>query len=187
MYRSCIYIVTLILCRVAVWGCLGPHMKLVDYILRLKQTSSDERKYRRALAKRMLLARQRQEEVIKIKSFRSWRYGYFSTMVPDITCTARNDPPLFESDARFGKDISTRLVNDSSRFLPGQQLYGKMIPRPRAEWIQNQETSFNLQQQLKEILKHKKHSKADQLFVKAVAEETERIDEGLEVAVKAYV
>jgi hypothetical protein len=131
-------------CSVVVF--LGPQNKLIDMIVAKKE--SDERRIRLMLGERMFRARCRQEEAAKLKAFRHVLYGKLSTAVPTIIWTSHVDLPLPESYANIldpstadeGCTRSTELTDDTP-YIPGQKLYGLMVPRPRDEWLLNAELS----------------------------------------------
>jgi hypothetical protein len=126
--------------RITVVLLMGPQNKLVD--LYLKRISSDERKLRQLFAVRWFLARCRQEEAGKLKAFLHVLYGKYSTAVPTIMWTPHQDRPLPESEARV---MDTSDIQEGPQvdlpYIPGQTLYGLMIPRPYDEWLLNREES----------------------------------------------
>jgi hypothetical protein len=129
--------------RIVVYGLLGPQMKLVD----LMRKSRDNKDIPKILAERMFNARRRQEEAVKLKTFRAQRFGEYSTRVPGIEWTPHCDIPLPESDAQLMKDCSTAyhefpIINATVPCVPGQKLYGVMIPRPKNQLRRNQEASM---------------------------------------------
>ena len=126
-------------------------MKLVDML----RKSSHDKNIRNLLANQIFHARRRQEDAVTLKTFRAFRYGNYSTRVPGAVWTPHADRPLPESNAEIMANCENRefpVVNDDSPCIPGQQLYGCMVPRPRKEWALNREASMREQQRLAAIL-----------------------------------
>jgi hypothetical protein len=88
--------------------------------------------------------------------FRRMLYGRFSTAVPPIFWTPHQDRPLPGSDAQAITITSAPTglpeVADDLPFVPGQMLYGVMIPRPRQEFQRNQEESRKAKERFDEAL-----------------------------------
>jgi hypothetical protein len=119
--------------RCAVVLLLGPQNKLIDLFL---MEQSDDKKVRQMLEQRMFRARCHQEDAGKLKAFRHVLYGKFSTAVPTILWTPHIDRPLPESYANMLPTEAANLCG-SDPYIPGQNLYGLMIPRPHKEWLSN--------------------------------------------------
>ena len=126
--------------RIAVVLVLGPQNKIFD--IYFNRTATDEHKIRELFAARFFMARCHQENAGKLKAFLHVLYGKFSTAVPTLMWTPHEDRPLPESEARIltEKDQGGPSLEDLS-YIPGQKVYGLMIPRPYDEWIANMDES----------------------------------------------
>mmetsp|Transcript_25709 Transcript_25709/g.28797 ORF Transcript_25709/g.28797 Transcript_25709/m.28797 type:complete len:1027 (-) Transcript_25709:81-3161(-) len=129
--------------RIFVWGCLGPHMKIVDLILRANERKdggvSDLIETFDIQSNR---ARLNREEALKVKDIKEIAFGKYSVQVPCFNLSRHYDRPLPESSSRIYRKIPHRCCVRSNRrvsvtdlgkkdpLIPGQQLYGTMIPRP---------------------------------------------------------
>lgn len=125
--------------RITVVLLLGPQNRLLD--MYLKRQSTDEHKLRKLFAARLFVARCHQEEAGKLKAFLHVLYGKYSTAVPTLMWTPHQDRPLPESEARVVDKSLDTLVCDDLPYIPGQKVYGLMIPRPHDEWVDNREES----------------------------------------------
>jgi C2 domain len=124
--------------RLSVVLLLGPQNKLLDMFV-VRQTT-DEHKIFQLFAARLFKARCRQEEAVKLKAFLHIIYGKFSTVVPTLSWTPHQDRPLHDSQAHVIGDQESKLLRDLL-YIPGQKLYGKMIPRPYEQWVVNRDES----------------------------------------------
>ena len=137
--------------RALVWGLLGPHMMIVDAYKTQqphlpnsqsngKNDSSGQVKRRRLflqntfdrfnqLSKRELLKAQ---QTAKHEEVKSMLFGNYSTRVPNFNLSRHFDRPLPVSFSS-GDSPSPFIENDSSTVdnfsVPGQQLFGVMVPR----------------------------------------------------------
>lgn len=123
-------------------------MKLVDSILTAKASDFDEnrRKIENAIQKKIYNARIKREEAVKLQKMKIMKFGSYIVSVPVNDLPRHYDRPLAESTARpininepsfpLGK-----IVESGS--IPGQQLYGVMIPQGEDDMEQNREESFN--------------------------------------------
>jgi hypothetical protein len=93
---------------------------------------------------RMFKARAKQEEKRKLKAYRHTLFGKYSTQVPSILWTPHNSFPLPTSTAKFKgsegtKDTalpSTEALKEYP-FIPGQNLDGSIILRPKEYYASN--------------------------------------------------
>ena len=135
------------LIRIFVWGFLGPHMRLVDM-----WKKSPDRNLPRLFAEQIFEARRRQEDASALKIFRALCFGDYSSRVPGSVWTPHVDRPLPESDAVRIAESEFPTIDIGSRYIPGQQLYGSMIPRPKKKWSENQEVSKREKDRIGSIL-----------------------------------
>lgn len=91
-------------------------------------------------------ARLRREEAVKLKAVKEIRFGKYITEVPAFNLARHHDRPLPQSSARiFSREHAMVVLKDGSfktkkpLWLPGQQLHGAMIPRPKHVHDRNQE------------------------------------------------
>ncbi|CAB9513762.1 expressed unknown protein [Seminavis robusta] len=135
--------------RIVVWGCLGPHMKFVD--IYLQQSNKD--KAARELEdfrQQSRLARIRREEAVKLKDVKCLAFGEFVTLVPSENLPRHYDRPLHESLARHVPNEGADRMPATSR-IPGQQLYGAMIPHTKIGFQMVQQESANSQTRVAEL------------------------------------
>lgn len=147
--------------RITIWFLFGPHMKLVDLFLQAQAKKYGD--VDNALAKfheQSFLARLRREEAVKLKAVKEIRFGRFSTEVPAFNLCRHFDRPLPQSSARIFHTEAGGIIEEASEdidetekkkswdidetkkktlWLPGQQLYGSMIPRPENVFNRNKE------------------------------------------------
>lgn len=137
--------------RIIAWGFLGPHMKLVDLFLRANEKKDGKLKN---LIKNFDMqsnnARLSREEALKVKDMKEVAFGTYSVQVPSFNLSRHYDRPLPQSSSRvYRKAPPCRNVRNNLRvsmaglgrqdmLIPGQQLYGAMIPRPEYEEEINQ-------------------------------------------------
>lgn len=113
--------------RIVVWGFFGPHMKIVDLYLRVNAKDKLKNIVEQFKQKHQA-ARSRREEAVKLKAFKCLRFGDYITQVPAFNLARHYDRPLEDSTARYIR--KGPVVNKNAAWIPGQQLYGAMIPRP---------------------------------------------------------
>jgi hypothetical protein len=139
--------------RLTVWGLFGPHMKFVDLFLQAQtEKYGDMDKALVKFKEQSFLARLRREEAVKLKAIKEIRFGLFSTEVPAFNLCRHYDRPLPQSSARiYHRESPHDIVESRNKalWLPGQQLYGSMIPRPDNIFHQNQESA---QKEMKRFL-----------------------------------
>eukprot|EP00977_Amphora_coffeiformis_P016528 scaffold5139_cov155-Amphora_coffeaeformis.AAC.3 len=124
--------------RVLVIALLGPQNKLIDLFWSRQQKESDDQRIRKMFRERFREARCKQEEARKLKAFRQLLFGKYSTFVPSMMWTPHQDFPLPSSSARFEENIDVRSDQSTNfPFVVGQQLFGRMIPRPEQAWLRN--------------------------------------------------
>lgn len=122
--------------RVVVWGMLGPHMRFVD--IYLNSTSKDEPAKLEYFRKLSRDARIRREEAIKLKDMKCLAFGDYVTLVPGFNLPRHYDRPLHESSANYFAPRDSSKVTRALSRIPGQQLYGSMIPQTKAGFIARQ-------------------------------------------------
>jgi len=132
--------------RAVIWGAFGPHMKIVDYMLTRSKTKNEEVKIQDSksmivLDKYEKLARIRREETVKLKAAKCLRFGKYMIKVPSFNLAWYFDYPLPESTAKPWKKDPVALDIQKTRWLPKQQLFGTMIPRPEKLASQNKDQS----------------------------------------------
>ena len=113
--------------RIVVWGFFGPHMKIVDLYLRV-HAKDKVKKVVEQFKQKHHGARMRREEAIKLKAFKCLRFGEYITQVPAFNLARHYDRPLEDSTARYKRQGP--IIDRNTAWIPGQQLYGAMIPRP---------------------------------------------------------
>jgi C2 domain len=128
--------------RIFVYGFLGPHMKLVDLYLRANQQENGALKELTSKFHiQSNIARRKREEALKIKDIKELAFGQYSVQVPSFNLSRHFDRPLPQSSSRVCRKVP-KLCRQSSRrmsvadigggpWIPGQHLYGQMIPRPQ--------------------------------------------------------
>ena len=126
--------------RITTYTLLGPWMKGVDlFILAPSVAFEDEeerRKHRQKtlkdIARRFNVmskaARTKGEEAMKLKAMRKLRFGDYIARVPERNITRHLDYPLPQSHARTYANQALRGWEER-KVVPGQKLYGCMIPR----------------------------------------------------------
>ena len=71
--------------RIVVWGCLGPHMKLVDLVLRAKQKKDGTlNELMRNFDVQSNSARLKREQDLKVKDMKELAFGKYSVQVPSF-------------------------------------------------------------------------------------------------------
>jgi hypothetical protein len=152
--------------RIAVVLLLGPQNKIVD-LFYYRHIPSDEQKIRKLFMERMLKARVNQEDNRKLKAYRQVLYGKYSTSVPAIVWTPHNDFPRPDSTARYHGAASNIVPRTKDLvkcpFVPGQRLFGHIIPRPEEFYNKNEMESKQGMKQFQQLLKEqrKKKNQAD--------------------------
>jgi hypothetical protein len=166
--------------RLAVLFILGPQNKLLD--IYLNRTATDEHKIRELFAARFFMARCHQENAGKLKAFLHILYGKFSTAVPTLMWTPHEDRPLPESEARLltEKDQGFPALDDLP-YIPGQKVYGLMIPRPYEEWITNMDESNQGRTRAESVLLRLNTTPTVQSPKSLRMQSTFSIEEGIEV------
>jgi hypothetical protein len=133
--------------RILVWGLLGPHMMIVDILLR------DESKDEKSLAKAFehfkiesQTARHRRQDALKLKDTKCLAFGKYVTLVPSFNLSRHYDRPLPSSFATFNGDKKTDSIRVSRHIIPGQQFFGVMVPRTEAQMLEHQAELPQLEQ-----------------------------------------
>jgi len=121
--------------RILVVVLFGPQNKLLD-IWWYRPLEKEKHNLRKLLAERLNMARYSQEDALKLRAFRHALFGKYSTQVPSILWTPHQDFPLPSSTARLRKNRSARKsqFTNRSKLVPGQELFGNMIPQPQMEY-----------------------------------------------------
>jgi len=115
--------------RSVAWGLFGPHMKLVDHYFNSSK-DGDKMQMMKNFRVQSDKARLRREEAIKIKDMKALAFGKFSTLIPSYNLACRYDRPLPESWSEIiNEETPNGHDGDKSLCIPGQQLYGSMIPK----------------------------------------------------------
>ena len=100
-------------------------MKIVD--LWLRANKSDElQQIMDAFDAKKQIARIRREQALKVKAVKCLRFGKLITQVPAFNLARHYDRPLPSSTAKI---VRKAPAIECTSVLPGQQLYGDMIPR----------------------------------------------------------
>ena len=133
---------------------LGPQNKVLDLLYYQNTPTKDQRIYR-IFASRMFDARCRQENAGKLRAFRQLLFGKCATLIPPLYWSPHQDFPLasstsHQSDANFHPSIDRLPV------IPGQSVYGDMIPRPREQWEKNRKESEEGRAAVTRVLKAKR-------------------------------
>jgi hypothetical protein len=166
--------------RLFVWGLFGPHMLIVDVFLN-NDSDSREKNLLKAIEsfqKDSQSARMRRQDAVKLKDLKKLAFGEFSTLVPSHNLSRHYDRPLPSSTAVC---TSRKKIKFSPSIMPGQQLFGKVIPRTQLEHELFQRELPRVNRELK-TLKHcvqeiEKKMVDDQLMAAAAAEEERTQDE----------
>lgn len=111
--------------RIVVYGLLGPHMMIADLYLRANK-GDDIKMLMEQFDRKKRAARLRREQALKCKAVKCLRFGEFITQVPSFNLARHHDRPLPVSTAKLLKKLPTVEI---SSYLPGQQLFGEMLPR----------------------------------------------------------
>lgn len=117
--------------RIVVWCCLGPHMMIVDAYLH-SNTGNDKvlEKTMEKFNQQSLKARARYQEALKLKDMKCFRFGKFITLTPNYNLARYYDRPLATSFAHLHKGEPVKIAEHR---IPGQQFFGRIIPRTQEE------------------------------------------------------
>lgn len=119
--------------RLVVWGLFGPHMKFIDLIMRANGDGTTDMlaKAMEKFQKESVGARIRRQEAVKLRDMKCLAFGKYITLVPSHNLSRHFDRPLPDSFARrYDSDAD---VKTASRGVPGQQLFGVVLPRTQNE------------------------------------------------------
>eukprot|EP00934_Nitzschia_sp_Nitz4_P008182 Nitzschia sp. Nitz4//scaffold92_size79448//72925//76351//NITZ4_005405-RA/size79448-augustus-gene-0.27-mRNA-1//1//CDS//3329560228//8172//frame0 len=142
--------------RILVILLLGPQNKLLDMAW-TQDSPTVEQRIERIFASRIKEARGKQEEASKLKSFRHVLFGKYATRVPPLLWSPHIDFPLPSSTSTIGLNKVPPLSKvEKLPLVPGQHLFGTMIPRPEVAWRENAAKSDRLRQDAKEVLRDSK-------------------------------
>jgi len=137
--------------RILVVLFLGPQNRVLDLLYYQYIPTEDQRIYR-FFATKMFEARCRQETAGKLKAFRQIIFGKCATFIPSLYWSPHQDFPLASSScssfptttSRGGKshyDAPSSSEVETLPVIPGQTLYGEIIPRPKEQFEKNAKES----------------------------------------------
>lgn len=117
--------------RALVWGCLGPHMMVVDHYLTSGSADKEEvlKTALEKFQKDRREARARYQAAIKLKDIKSISFGKYITLIPNQNLSRHCDTPLPSSSAIVHCEKTTPAPRVAREHVPGQQFFGSMIPR----------------------------------------------------------
>jgi hypothetical protein len=123
--------------RIVVVLLLGPQNKVLDLVYYQTIPTDDQRIYK-IFATRMFEARCRQENAGKLKAFRQLLFGKCATLIPPLYWSPHQDFPLGSSTTSPQSSGSlTHFSIERLPIIPGQTIYGDIIPRPKEQWEKN--------------------------------------------------
>ena len=125
--------------RIVVWGLLGPHMMILD--LWLRSEGKDEAALQKVVEnfkKDSWIARTRRQEALKLRDMKCIAFGKFITLIPSHNLSRHFDFPLATSSARLHRPTLQQAENIAPLGIPGQQLFGAILPRSECDSIQCQ-------------------------------------------------
>jgi C2 domain len=130
--------------RIFVWGLFGPHMMLLDWWLRAE--GKDEAALEKAVEnfkKDSWFARIRRQEALKLRDMKCLAFGKYITLIPSFNLSRHFDRPLAASSARLH---NTTIAQEKIARLgvPGQQLFGVILPRTASESLTCRDQFDNL-------------------------------------------
>jgi hypothetical protein len=124
--------------RILVWGLFGPHMMLLD--LWLRSEGKDEAALQKAVEnfkKDSWIARTRRQEALKLRDMKCIAFGKYITLIPSHNLSRHFDRPIASSSAKL--HIPSQQKEKIAPFgIPGQQLFGAILPRSECDAIQCQ-------------------------------------------------
>ncbi|GKY99261.1 hypothetical protein MPSEU_000881300 [Mayamaea pseudoterrestris] len=157
--------------RTCVWCFLGPHMVIVDALLHSGNNDDDEvlAKLIDSYRKESRLVRQRRQVAVKLKDIKQTLFGNYSTLIPSYNLSRHYDRPLSKSYAKLSRGGQTP-IKLADMYIPGQQCFGVMIPRPHMAAAQHENEKLALLKTLDIIQRHVKAitSEEDQQFLRQV-------------------
>ena len=140
---------------------LGPQNKVLDLLYYQNIPTNDQRIYQ-IFASRMFDARCRQENAGKLKAFRQLLFGKCATLIPPLYWSPHQDFPLASSTCHHSDgDIDPPSI-DRLPVIPGQSVYGDIIPRPREQWENNRKELEEGRAAVTRVLKAKRVAAASQ-------------------------
>ena len=128
-------------------------MKIVDLIL-TADANNEKRSLEKTvaiIAKKSHAARAKREEAVKLQRLKMMKFGDYIISVPVVNSSRHYDHPLTISSAEPMSEYDLRASKEEmkeSGLIPGQQLYGVMIPRPHEENEKIREESIALRNNL---------------------------------------
>jgi hypothetical protein len=137
--------------RILVWGLFGPHMMLLDWWLRAE--GKDEAALQKAIEnfkKDSWIARIRRQEALKLRDMKCLAFGKYITLIPSHNLSRHFDRPLPTSSARIHSS-GTNNEKLAPLGIPGQQLFGTILPRSESESIKCQPEFDKLPEKLSDI------------------------------------
>jgi len=120
--------------RLLVWGLLGPHMMLVDLLM--KEKNQDEESLAKAIEKYQsdsISARHRRQDAQKLKNAKCMAFGKNVTLVPSYNLSRHCDFPLPCSYATLKNGKKVHNLQFSKERIPGQQFFGIMVPHTESQ------------------------------------------------------
>jgi hypothetical protein len=118
-------------------------MKLVDLTIRARAKSVDSLDtIMKGFDIQKTIARERRERALKVKDIKEAVFGKYSVQIPSFNLPRHFDRPLPDSSGRVCRKDEIKTCGRSSRrlsfvdfrkeepWIPGQQLYGDLLPRP---------------------------------------------------------
>lgn len=133
--------------RIVVYGFFGPHMKIVDLYLRANK-SDELQQIMDAFDAKKQIARIRREQALKVKAVKCLRFGKLITQVPAFNLARHYDRPLPSSTAKIMRKAP---AIEYTSVLPGQQLYGDMIPRLEDMYQSNAALALGRMEKLSQV------------------------------------
>jgi C2 domain len=139
--------------RIIVWGLFGPHMMLLDWWLRAE--GKDEAILEKAMEnfkKDSWFARIRRQDALKLRDMKCVAFGKYITLVPAHNLSRHFDRPLPASSARLHNRTKSQ-INIAPNGIPGQQLFGTILPRTEYETLAYEHEFVALQKLQSEVVR----------------------------------
>jgi hypothetical protein len=145
--------------RGIVWGCLGPHMMIVDAYLHNSNSEDHEKLLQKTMKKfkeERLHARARRQQASKLKDLKCEMFGKYITLIPNFNLNRHFDRPVACSFARLHQqqdEKEKKVKKLPNKFIPGQQFFGVMVPRTQPAALEFEKEQPKLQKTLEAVLK----------------------------------
>lgn len=117
--------------KLIVYGLLGPHMMLVDSCLNSSSHDDKISKAIQQLHNESKTARHRRQDALRLKDAKCLAFGKYLTQVPSFNISRHHDRPLPCSHAEVAPKL--RTIPPPDRCIPGQQFFGKILPRTESQ------------------------------------------------------